>query len=85
MSSQLWKEGLEGVRPLAAPVAVLFLGVAAMMFSVTARWLAPRLARASLLVPRLTALRLLGPRPMWLFLAVAGVALVSASAAVTAL
>jgi hypothetical protein len=45
-------EGFEGVRPMAAVVAVLFLGVAGMMISVTARWLASLPVRASRPVPR---------------------------------
>ena len=44
-------EGFEGVRPMMAAVAVLFLGIAGMMISVTARWLAPLLVRASRPVP----------------------------------
>jgi hypothetical protein len=45
-------EGFEGVRPMAAAIAILFLGIAGMMISVTARWLASLLAPASRPVPR---------------------------------
>src|SRR5688500_20205058 len=34
------REGFEGLRPMAAAVAVLFLGIAGGMVSVRARWLA---------------------------------------------
>ena len=43
--------GFEGLRPMAAAVAVLFLGIAGMMISVTARWLASLLGPASRLEP----------------------------------
>jgi hypothetical protein len=45
------EEGFEGPRPMAAAVAVLFLGIAGMMISVTARWLASLLGPASRLEP----------------------------------
>jgi hypothetical protein len=45
------REGFEGLRPMAAAVAVLFLGIAGMMISVTARWLASLLGPASRLEP----------------------------------
>jgi hypothetical protein len=48
----LFEEGFEGVRPMAAAVAVLFLGMAGLMISVTARWLASLFVRASWPVPR---------------------------------
>jgi hypothetical protein len=123
--------GFEGVRLLVAAVAAFFLAVAAMMVSVTGRWLASLLKRAASPAPfpwllsiiafagllvgtyvffaaapggpasadswgelvaavvgiwvGLTALTLLGERLMWGFVAVASVALVSASAAMTIL
>lgn len=43
--------GFEGVRPMAAAAAVLFLGIAATMISVTARWLASLVVRTSRLEP----------------------------------
>jgi hypothetical protein len=45
------EEGFEGLRPMAAAVAVLFLGIAGMMISVTARWLASLGGPASRLEP----------------------------------
>jgi hypothetical protein len=58
------EEGFEGLRPMAAAAAVLFLGIAGMMISVTARWLASLLWPASRLVP-----------PRWLLWAVASAGL----------
>jgi hypothetical protein len=54
------EEGSEGLRPITAAIAVLFLGIAGTMISVTARWLASLFVRASWPVPRRRLLWIVG-------------------------